>query len=115
MVVVAAALGSFIHKNLGMPQMVWTAALLEVFAIAVLALLIVQIALALQTDYGQPIAAIQRRLEKLRKVRIRYIQGVCLAAALSWAPLFIVGMKAFLGVDVYRTFDRTWLVSNVLI
>ena len=24
-------------------------------------------------------------------------------------------MKAFLGVDVYRTFDRTWLVSNVLI
>ena len=54
-------------------------------------LLIVQIALALQTDYDQPIAVIQRRLEKLRKVRLRYIQGVCLAAALSSATYSLSG------------------------
>jgi hypothetical protein len=114
MIAVVVALGSFIYKNLGMPQFVWPAVVLEVFSIAVLASLNAQIALALQTDYGQPIATIQKRLEKLRKVRIRYIQGVCLTAALTWAPLFIVAMKAFLGVDVYQTFDRTWLASNVL-
>lgn len=110
-----AGLGVFIRQNWGMPEFVWPAAVLDVFAIATLACLILQIALALDVDYDQPVAVIQKQLERLRKIRIRYIQGVCLGMTLTWAPIFMVVMKAAFGVDVWRTFDRTWLVENVLI
>jgi hypothetical protein len=108
-------LGAFIHQNWGMPEFVWPAVALDVFAIATLACLILQLALALNVDYDQPVAVIQKQLEKLRKIRIRYIQGICLGMSLTWAPIFMVVMKAALGVDVWLAFDRTWLVENVLI
>jgi hypothetical protein len=34
---------------------------------------------------------------------------------LTWDPIFIVVMKAALGVVVYRTFDTAWLVGNVAV
>jgi MFS family permease len=106
-------LGAFIHKYLGMPELVWPAVVLDAFAIAALAALNLQIALALQTDYDKPVAVIQKRLERLRKIRIRYAQGIFLTMTLTWAPMFIVFMQVFLGVDVYRAFDRSWLIWNV--
>lgn len=114
MLAVIVSLGSFIHRNAGMPQFVWPAVVLDAFAIAALSCLNLQIALALKTDYGQPVAAIQKHLELLRKFRIRYTQAICLTMALTWMPLFIVVMKAFLGIDVWNTFDRTWIVENFL-
>src|SRR5437868_279285 len=78
LVAIIVSLGAFIHRNWGMPQFVWPAVTLDVFAIATLACLSLQIALAPNVDYNQPVAVIQRQLEKLRKVRIRYIQGICL-------------------------------------
>jgi hypothetical protein len=42
------------------------------------------------------------------------VQGICLTSALSWLPIFVVIMKAFLGVDVYRTFDMNWIRWNVI-
>lgn len=84
-------------------------------AIAALGTLIAQMGLALSMDYGQPIAVLQKRLEVLRKLRIRYVQAIFLTSTLTWAPIFIVVLKAVLGVDVYRTFDTTWLVANVAI
>jgi len=112
---IVVSLGAFIHQNWGMPEFVWPAVVLDVFAIATLACLGLQIALALNVDYNQPVAVIQKQLERLRKIRIRYIQGICLGMTLTWAPIFMVVMKAALGVDVWREFDRTWLVTNVLI
>jgi hypothetical protein len=111
---VIVSLGAFIYQNSGMPQFVWPAIILDVFAIAALACLNRQIALALRIDYSEPVSTIQKRLEGLRKLRIRYSQAICLTMALTWVPIFIVLMKAFLGVDVWRTFDRTWIVVNLL-
>jgi hypothetical protein len=112
---IIVSLGRFIYENWGMPQFVLPAVVLDVFAIATLACLILQIALALHVDYDQPVAVIQKQLERLRKIRIRYIQGICLGTVLTWAPIFMVVMKVAFGVDVWLTFDRTWLVENVLI
>jgi hypothetical protein len=99
-------LGAFIHRNWGMPGLVWPAVALDVLAITALACLIVQIALALNVDYNQPVAVIQKQLERLRKIRIRYIQGICLGTTLICVPIFMV---------LWQFFDRTWLVENVLI
>ncbi len=107
-------LGAFIHNNLGTPRILWTAVGLDAPAVAALAALIFQIGLALHIDYDQPVATIQKRLEQLRRARIRYVQGICLTSALTWFPLFVVIMKAFLGVDVYRTFELNWILWNVL-
>jgi hypothetical protein len=107
------ALGGFIAVNWRAPRFVIPAMVLDLMAVAALATLVAQIGLALSIDYSQPIAQIQKRLETLRKLRIRYVQGICLTMTLTWAPVFIIVMKVFLGVDVYRTFGVTWLIANV--
>ena len=54
---------------------------------------------------------IQKRLETLRKFRIRYIQAICLTGALLWAPMFIVVMKGFFGADVLSSLRTAWIVT----
>ena len=113
MLPVIISLGAFTAKNWGMPRFAIPAIVLDIAAIATLAALNVQIGMALNIDYTQPIAAIQKRLEMLRKFRIRYIQAILVSAALLWMPMFIVVMKTFLGADVYRLFPTAWIVTNV--
>jgi hypothetical protein len=113
MLAVIVFLGAFTAKNWAMPRFTIPAMLLDLAAIAALAALTGQIGLALTIDYNHPIAAIQKRLETLRKFRIRYTQAICFTSALLWAPMFIVAMKVFLGADVYRLFGTAWIVTNV--
>jgi hypothetical protein len=112
---VIAFLGVFIHNNLGMPELVWSAALLDALAIAALGAVNFQIGLALNIDYDQPVPTIQKRIERLKRVRVRYVQGICVLSALTWFPMFVVVMKALLGVDAYRTFDTNWIIWNVVL
>jgi hypothetical protein len=104
MLVVVVSLGRFIAQNWSMPRIAWPAIVLDVLAIATLAALNAQIGLALNINYNQPIAVIQKRLETLRKFRIRYIQVIFLLATLTWVPIFIV---------LTRLFDTAWVVANV--
>jgi MFS family permease len=115
MLAVIVFLGRFIAWTWGMPRFTVPAILLDIAAIAALVSLIAQIVLALNIDYYQPIAVIQKRLETLRKLRIRYTQAICFTGALTWAPIFIVLMKTFLGVDAYRAFGTSWIVGNVAV
>src|SRR5580658_5972062 len=115
MLVVIVFLGAFAAKNWAMPRFTIPAILLDIAAIAALAALNAQIGMALTIDYSQPIAAIQKRLEMLRKFRIRYIQAIFVSSVLLWAPIFIVVMKTFLGADVYRLAGTSWIVTNVAI
>jgi hypothetical protein len=112
---VVVALGNFIYEHIAMARFVLPAAALDVFAIAILAAMIRQIAGALQIDYGKPITAIQKQLENLRVFRIRYIQGIFLVATLAWTPLQIVALKGFWGLDAYRLFGTAYLVANLLV
>jgi hypothetical protein len=66
-------------------------------------------------DYSQPIAVLQKRLELLRKLRIRYVQAIFLTMTLAWVPIVIVVMKGALGVDAYQAFPTSWLVGNVAV
>jgi hypothetical protein len=88
---------------------------LDLFALAILIALIRQIQAALQIDYGQPIATIQKQHAELRMLRIRYIQGIFLAATLAWTPLLIVGLQGFFGLDAYSLLGAPYLFANVLV
>jgi hypothetical protein len=108
------ALGNFIYENLGAARFVLPAVALDVMAIAMLGSLIRQIVAAIQIDYGEPIATIQKQLEVLRVMRIRYVQRTLLAGMIGWVLLLIVAMKGFLGLDAYRLLSGAWLVANLL-
>jgi hypothetical protein len=112
---VVVALGSFIYQHIAVARFALPAAALDVFAIAILIVIIRQIAGALQIDYDKPIAVIQKQLEDLKVLRIRYIQGIFLTATLAWTPLLIVALKGFWGLDAYRMFGGVYLACNVLI
>jgi hypothetical protein len=109
---IIVGLGRFIALNWWTPRFSFPAILLDLAAIAALAAWVAQIGMAMTIDYNQPVAEIQKRLEKLRKFRIRYTQAICLAMTLTWTPIFIVVTKGSLGWDVYRLFDTTWIVGN---
>ena len=105
MLAIIVSLGRFIAQNWSMPRIAWPAIVLDVLAIATLAALNAQIGLALNINYNQPIAVIQKRLEALRKFRIRYIQAIFLMATLTWVTIFIV---------LTRLFNTAWVVANVV-
>ncbi len=104
MLAIVVSLGRFIALNWGTPRIAGPAIVLDVLAIATLAALNAQIGLALSMNYNQPIAIIQKRLETLRRFRIRYIQAIFLMATLTWVPIFIV---------LARLFDTAWVVANI--
>jgi hypothetical protein len=110
---IVVVLGGYIATYWATPKFAIPGMVLDAAAIGVLAALIAQMGLALSIDYNQPVAVIQKRLETLRKFRIRYVQAIFLISTLLWAPIFIVVMKVFLGADVYRLAGTTWIVVNV--
>ena len=109
-----AALGLFIYRHITLMQFALPAAVLDLYAIGNFAVLIAQIASAHQIDYDRPIAVIQKQIEALRVLRIRYIQGSVVGGFVVWMPFVIVAFKGFFGLDVYRLFDTAWIITNVL-
>ena len=109
MLVVIVSLGRFIALHWWTPRISLPAIVLDLAAIAALAALIAQIGLAMSIDYNQPVAAIQKRLETLRKFRIRYTQAIILTMTLTWWPIFSVVMGGVLGLGI------RWILINVAI
>jgi hypothetical protein len=97
---IIGVLGGFIAKNWATPKFAIAGMVLDTAAIAALGALIAQMGLALSINYNQPVALIQKRLETLRKFRIRYAQAIFLISPLLWVPIFIVAMKGLFGLDV---------------
>ena len=111
---VIIVLGSFIGDHIAMVRFAVPAAALDLFEIASLIVLIQQIRLALNIDYGSPVAAIQKQLESLRMLHIRHFQWTLLLAPLLWTPLLIVALEGFLRVDAYKTVGAAYLLANLL-
>ncbi len=107
-------LGSFIADHVGEPLFAIPAAVLDVFAIALLAAYARQLAALRTVDWTGPVAAIQRRLAGFRVRRVRVARGILLLAPLLWALMLVVGLKGFLGVDAYRALGVRYVAANFL-
>jgi hypothetical protein len=108
---IVVALGSFIYAHFETLRLALPAIASDLFAIGMLAATAPQIVAARQIDYGEPVAVIQREIEKLRVLRIRITQWGLLAGMVVWAPFTVVASKAFLGLDIY---SGAWLWANVI-
>ncbi|HEY8298790.1 MAG TPA: hypothetical protein VIG32_12305 [Candidatus Baltobacteraceae bacterium] len=115
MLITVMLLGRFIGDHIGARKFVVPAALLDAAAIAFLINLVRQIVITRQIDFGRPIAAIQKKIETLRVLRIRYAQGLLLIAVLAWPPLLIVLFKGAFGLDAYALFGSAYIWANALV
>lgn len=107
-------LGNFIADHLGEPRFLIPALTLDLCATGWLIVAGRQLAALTRIDFDAPILVSQKMLENLRIDRTRANKWILLLAPLLWTPLFIVACRAFLGVDVYRSFTSAWLLMNLL-
>jgi len=108
-------LGSFMADHLTEIRFLLPAAMLHLGVILLAGSAIRQLVALAGLDYGAPVLDIQRRLESLRVERLRAVRWTLLAAPLVWLPLFIVGLKGLLGLDLYAMVTREWVVANLLL
>jgi hypothetical protein len=113
-VLAVVALGSFIGSHLAEPRFLVPAFILNVAAVGIFIVELVQWMRAGAINYDAPVLEIQRRLESLRVLRIRTTQGVLLLAPLLWTPLLIVGMRAGLNLDAYEVLGTRYLIANLV-
>lgn len=111
---VAVWLGAFLWEHASEARFLLPAVALHLGVIALIIASIRQLAAIAQVDFGEPVVAIQRRLESLRVERIRTVKWSLLLAPLAWTPLFIVAWKSLFDVDVCAVFGTSWLAANLL-
>ena len=107
-------LGSFLGDHIGEPRLAAPAAIVFVFAIAILNVGIRHWVALRTLDYGAPVVDIQKRLATLRVGRIRATKWILLLSPLLWTPILIVGFAALTGRDPYAFMDGKWLAGNLL-
>jgi hypothetical protein len=106
-------LGSFIADHITQPRFLIPALALDLGAIALVRVYVLQWAALRSLDYSAPIVAIQKRLGALQVQRVRAVKWVLLTAPLVWTPMLIVGLKGLLGVDAYAILPHAWLAANL--
>ncbi len=105
-------LGCFAAGHAGEPKFLIPAAVLDIYAIALVIAGARQLFALRSLDYDEPVVAIQRRLQRLRLARIRATMWTLFFAPLMWVPLLIVASRAFFGIDIYAAVSPAWLAAN---
>jgi hypothetical protein len=108
-------LSSFLAEHVQEPRFLIPGAALHLGVIALLFAGVRQLVALRRIDLGEPVLAIQKRLESLRVERLRAVKWTLLLAPLAWVPLLVVALKGFFGLDAYAIFDRWWLAANALL
>ncbi len=109
------ALGGYLAARFGEPRFLIPALALHLAAIAHVGFGVHQLVAIRGIDHAAPLLAVQRRLETLRRRRIRATMWTVVTAPLLWTPLLIVGLDGLLGVDAYAVLDPVWLAGNLAV
>lgn len=110
-VVAVVALVAFAAAN-PQPRFAAPAVLLALGALALVRGDVLQLR-ASRIDPSEPIAAAQRRLEGLRRLRVTHVRWTLLLSPLAWPPLAIVALKVLLGADAWVSPGVAWLAANL--
>jgi hypothetical protein len=88
------------------------ALLLHLAAIAALGMSIHQRIALHAVDLSESVVAIQRRLERLRALRLLELQWILILSPLLWILGLLVTARSFLGIDLLRDGPRDWVLAN---
>jgi len=106
-------LGDFLAGNAGQPLLFASALVLDAWVIATGVTAIRQQQAVRSLDYGQPVTALQERVEALRIARIRAFNVSFLTGQIVWwIPFFVVLVKGVAGVNLYA---NPWFVQFALV
>ena len=110
---VVALVGSFAADHVRELRFLIPAVIVDLYAIALVVLTAMELALARSVSYEEPVVAAAGKLERLRLMRVRSTLANLLFAPLMWLPIAIVGMRAFFGADLYAA-GWEWLAANLI-
>jgi hypothetical protein len=103
----------FAAKHLGAPAVAVSAVVLAVAALVAVIVAIRQLVRLAEIDFSAPVAAVQERLERLQRLRIRSTRWTLLLAPLLWAPLSVVLVAAVFGVDLVHRGGGAWALASL--
>jgi hypothetical protein len=69
----------------------------------------------LSIDYGRPVTAIQRDLERLRRAEYRALKWALLGGVVLWLPVALVLAEALTGLPWLTRVEVRWLAANLAI
>ncbi|MES1245046.1 MAG: hypothetical protein ABUT39_25805 [Acidobacteriota bacterium] len=115
-------LGDFIAGHLREARFLLPAVLLDLCAIAKLAVCIRQLAAVAGLSYSLPVVAVQKELGKLRVLRLRALKWEMILWFVLWLPALVVLFEGFFGVDLWFVLGAAgardgsflvWVAANV--
>jgi hypothetical protein len=110
---VVAIVAPFWIEHRAIPHLLVFGLILHAYAVLTIISSVVQLLLMAAIDYAAPVLALQRRLVRLRTLRI----WSTLLLSVLWWPLwivgFVVGVKWWMGIDLYRVAPG-FVLANVL-
>ena len=107
-------LGIFLSNHYSEPRYLVPAAVLDLFAILSVVSCGYQLGTLRDIDYGRPVVEIQKKLEKVRVLRLATAKWAFLLGPVLWIPLAIVALRGVFGVDGYALFPGPWLAVNLI-
>jgi hypothetical protein len=99
--------------HLASPRYVVVGGGLALFTAAITALSAHLVLRSLMLDYGGPVTAIQREVERIRIIEYRALKWAVLGGTVAWLPAALVLFEALTGVDALARVDLVWLVANL--
>lgn len=87
---------------------------LAVFTVGITALCAYLLVKNMALDYGGPVTAIQRDLERILLAEYRVLKWAVLGGVVAWLPAALVLFEAVTGVDALARVDLAWLIANLV-
>lgn len=112
--VVGVLLVSFMVDNRNSRSLAISAAVLLFFTIGSIFGCIRQLILISSFDCSQSVAENQATLIAMRTYQIQFLRLAILQFPFYLAYI-LIGFKLFLGVDIWETGDRNWIISNLVV
>lgn len=107
-------LGSFAARHVAEVRFFAPAVVLWMCGVGFSGVLVHQLVAIRGVDYGEPVVAIQTRLESLRVIRLRADLAALVLGPLLWVVALIVLVKGLFGADLYAMVSHQWLLWSVL-
>ncbi len=114
----ALFIGLYIANNWGQTHLAISGIIFHIVTLVALAGSIGQVVLLQQIDFSKPIVEIRKKIEQVNAHELLFVKIVFLSAPVWWSYV-IVGVDAFLGVDLYLYLEQDvvfrFLVVNFLL
>lgn len=105
-IAVVMVVAPFWIEHRAVPHLLVFGLVLHAYAVATIVGSALQLCVVARIDYSSPVLALQRRLTQLRTLRIWSTLLLGLPWWLLWTVGFVVGVKHWMGIDLYATAPR---------